>query len=99
MKAKSFFTIFVILCSLIFITFEQVHCEELHDWDEPSNQTSFYTAGVLEFNLRTNLTEPETIVGVNLIEYIKWVEKAADHGVDILVFPEATLNYNGEMLI
>lgn len=97
MKSRSFLTIFVILCSLIFITIKQAHCDEMSEWDEEAtNQTSFYTAGVLELNLPTNLSEPETIVGANLIEYIKWVEKAADQGVDILVFPESTLNYHGK---
>lgn len=75
-----------------------MHCDELPEWDEPSNKSTFYTAAVLEYASPTNSTEPETIVAMNLIEYIKWIEKAAEQGVDILVFPEATLNYNGESL-
>lgn len=96
MKSRSLFS--VIFCSFIYISTKQVHCDELPEWDEPSNKSTFYTAAVLEYASPTNSTEPETIVAINLIEYIKWIEKAAEQGVDILVFPEATLNYNGESL-
>lgn len=96
MKSRSFPLFSVIFCSFIYISTKQVHCDELPGWDEPSNKSTFYTAAVLEYASPTNSTEPETIVAMNLIEYIKWIEKAAEQGVDILVFPEATLNYHGE---
>lgn len=61
---------------------------------------TFYTAAVLEFNSPGNkFSSAEQIVDVNLKEYIKWIYNAKEYDVDILVFPEATLNYHGKILI
>lgn len=98
MKSRSLPLYLVFFCSSIFTSIHQVQCDEIVEWDEPNNKSTFYTAGVLEYSSPTNATEPETIVALNLIEYIKWVERAASQGIDILVFPEATLNYNGEII-
>ncbi|XP_070504524.1 vanin-like protein 2 [Chironomus tepperi] len=57
---------------------------------------NYYTAAVLEFNSPGNrFSSAEQIVDVNLKEYIKWIYIAKEYNVDILVFPEATLNYHG----
>lgn len=42
-----------------------------------------------------NFTTPKEIVENNLKEYLVTIEEASKHNVEILVFPEATLNYNG----
>ena len=42
------------------------------------------------------LSDPQEIVDVNLAEYIKYIEKAGEKGVDLIVFSEASLNYNGK---
>jgi hypothetical protein len=56
----------------------------------------FYTAAVLEFSPPgTIYTTPKEIVDHNLEEYLVTIENASKHGVQILVFSEATLNYNG----
>lgn len=63
------------------------------------NETSstFYTAAVLEFNAPGDkLSDPHEIANANLVEYLNWIEEASEKGVDILVFPEASLNYNGK---
>lgn len=58
---------------------------------------AFYTAAVVEFNAPGDmLSDPEEIVEANLAEYLKYIEEASENGVDILVFPEAALNYNGK---
>ena len=62
--------------------------------------TNFYTAAVLEFNpLGNNILDVEERIEANLNDYIKWIYAAKEYNVDILVFPEATLNYNGNRQI
>ncbi|CAG9804319.1 unnamed protein product [Chironomus riparius] len=57
---------------------------------------NFYTAAVLEFNSPGNkFSSAELTVDANLKEYIKWIYNVKEYNVDILVFPEATLNYHG----
>jgi hypothetical protein len=46
-----------------------------------------------------NFDDPHEIVEENLAEHLKFIEQAGDKGVDIIVFPEATLNYEGEFAI
>lgn len=59
--------------------------------------TTFYTAAVVEMNAKgDSLSDPYEIVQYNLAEYLKWIRKANKNSVDMLVFPEATLNYNGK---
>lgn len=61
------------------------------------SSSSFYTAAVVEFNAPGDrFSDPEDIVDANLADYLKFIEEAGEKGVDVLVFPEATLNYNGE---
>lgn len=60
-----------------------------------ANTEEFYTAAVLEFTPPgALLSAPQEIVESNLKEYLVTIDEASTHGVDILVFPEATLNYN-----
>lgn len=67
---------------------------------EQNETSSFYTAAVLEFNAPGDkLSKPLDIVEANLAEYLNWIDEAQKNGVDILVFPEATLNYNGKSFI
>lgn len=44
----------------------------------------------------SKFSTPEAIVEANLEEYLRLIIEASEKGVDILVFPEATLNYNGK---
>lgn len=51
----------------------------------------------MEFNAPGNrLSDPVQIVDANLAEYLNLIYEASDQGADILVFSEASLNYNGE---
>lgn len=62
----------------------------------PDQLSSFYTAAVVELYPPGNdLTDPEDVVEANLAEYLRLVYEASSKGADILVFPEATLNYIG----
>lgn len=66
------------------------------DLKNDQNETSFYTAAVMELNAPGDqYSDPHDIVDANLDEYLRWIEEASQQGVDILVFPEAALNYNG----
>lgn len=79
----------------------QSHCEE-NVLNEPNNETlsSFYTAAVIEFNSPGDrFKSPHEVVEANLAEYMRWIDEASEKGVDILVFSEAALNYNGKILI
>lgn len=53
----------------------------------------------MEFNSPgSKFTEPKEIVASNLEEYLRQIEAAKKQNVDILVFPEASLNYNGRLV-
>lgn len=69
---------------------------------EPNNDTlaGFYTAAVIEFNASGDkFSTPAEIVEANLLEYLRWIDEASEKGADILVFSEASLNYNGRLAI
>lgn len=77
--------------------FEQILCTT-DDTKSEQNETatSFYTAAVVELNAPGDkFTDSDDIVDANLAEYLALIQEASEQGVDILVFPEATLNYNG----
>lgn len=79
--------------------FFKCFCIDENDSNE-FNDTSFYTAAVVEFNAPgLKLTDPEQIVDANLAEYLNLIYEASDKGVDIIVFSEASLNYNGKHLL
>lgn len=77
--------------------FDQILCASVEiKSDQNENSTSFYTAAVVELNAPGDkFSDPEDIVDANLAEYLTLIQEASEQGVDILVFPEATLNYNG----
>ena len=65
--------------------------------DQANNTSSFYTAAVVELNAPGDeFSDPEEIVDANLEEYLQLIYEASEKGADILVFPEASLNYNGK---
>lgn len=75
----------------------QVICADENISTESNDTSSFYTAAVLEFHAPgDHLTDPIEIVEANLAEYLLRIDEASAKGVDILVFSEASLNYNGE---
>lgn len=62
----------------------------------PEQPSSFYTAAVLElYSPGYDFSDPKELVDANLEEYLRLVYEASSKGADILVFPEATLNYFG----
>ncbi|CRL02200.1 CLUMA_CG015047, isoform A [Clunio marinus] len=73
--------------------YENATNDSSYQFETPS---SFYTAAVVEFHAPGDeLIDPEEIVEANLDEYLRLIDEASIKGVDILVFPEASLNYNG----
>jgi hypothetical protein len=55
-----------------------------------------FIAGAVEFAPSWNYDlTPGLLVNENLKEYLKIIDEAGAKNVDILVFPEATLNYHG----
>lgn len=66
--------------------------------EDYDNATSnFYTAAVLEFNpSEGNFLNGKDKIDARLREYVRWIYEAKDYDVDILAFPEATLNYHGK---
>jgi hypothetical protein len=88
---------------IVFVTFLMsctlASCDENERLWENQTFGTFYTAGVLEYNSPLDTSDILLFVNTNLEEYIKWIEKAANSGVDILSFPERTLNYIGNKKI
>ncbi len=41
------------------------------------------------------MTNPKATIEESLSEYLRLIDEAAENEVDIMVFPEATLNYMG----
>jgi hypothetical protein len=73
--------------------------EEALSVENENETTKFYTAAVLEFNAPGDeFSDPQQIIDANLRDYVKWIYEAKEHNVDILVFSEASLNYNGKIL-
>lgn len=86
MNTEHFFFTFQSFC-----TDDNITTEQAKDTSSP-----FYTAAVVEFNAPGDeLFDPVEIVDVNLEEYLQFIYEASEKGVDILVFPEGSLNYNG----
>lgn len=56
----------------------------------PDSKT--YKAGVLEYHPITDGNTGEENVEKNTVEYVKWIESKEVQDLDILVFPESTLN-------
>ncbi|XP_037908441.1 vanin-like protein 1 [Hermetia illucens] len=58
------------------------------------NEDDFYTAGVLEYSYLVSNKSMEESVELNVNEYVRFIELAKRKNVDVLVFPEATLNHD-----
>ncbi|CAD7080642.1 unnamed protein product [Hermetia illucens] len=56
------------------------------------SEKDYYTAGVLEYNFFTSNKSFRESVELNLNEYVRFIKLAKSKDVEILVFPEATLN-------
>lgn len=60
------------------------------------HKSDFYTAGVVEFvSPPVTTASPREMIDESLNEYLRLIDEASNGDVDILVFPEATLNYMG----
>ncbi|KAG5680236.1 hypothetical protein PVAND_009759 [Polypedilum vanderplanki] len=61
------------------------------------NKDDFYTAAVVEFptSPHSAVTNVESMIEDTLNEYLRLINEAAESGVDIVAFPEGTLNYVG----
>ncbi|KAG5681836.1 hypothetical protein PVAND_011244 [Polypedilum vanderplanki] len=94
---KLLFIIFISLNIILITKCEETEEEPVMNKNDVDNETSkYYIAAVLEFNAPGDeYNVPEQIIDANLKEYIKWIFRAKEHNVDILVFSEASLNYNG----
>lgn len=60
------------------------------------HKDDFYTAGVVEFvSPPHSSSNPKAMIENTLDEYLRLIDEASKSGVDVMVFPEATLNYMG----
>lgn len=63
------------------------------------SNNDFYTAAVVEFVSPTApnkaVLKPQGMIDSTLNEYLSLINEATDNNVDIIVFPEGTLNYIG----
>lgn len=59
----------------------------------------FYTAAVVEFSLSSTpniaVANPRRMIESSLNEYLRLINEATESRVDVVVFPEGSLNYNG----